>query len=158
MRSRLKSALGWLGVSILSIVITVAMVAGWGLIAHGSVYALPALAQGQEVFAQPASITLGDLEVGRRYQVTFTLTNLRSEAVMVNGMRTDCTCVSANDWPLEIPPRGRHQIQLWVQPKKFQAGQPLSQTADLYLSVPGPPISITMLGTVARMNPVAMTP
>jgi len=164
MTPRWKSALGWVAVSVISPIIAAVLVAGWGLLAYGSVYALPALAQGKVVYAQPALRSLGELQAGRRYKVAFTVRNLSNQPVSVNGMRTNCGCISAaDDFPLEIPPHGQRPLRLWVQPVPSQAGQTIFQTALLHLSVPSPRVILSVRGTVSEPSSdsdsdVTMTP
>ncbi|HEX8203948.1 MAG TPA: hypothetical protein VF590_25965 [Isosphaeraceae bacterium] len=136
----------------MSAAVATVLVAGLGLAVFGSARALPALWRGRVLLADPDVVSVGELRVGRRDQVSFLLTNLGARPVRVNGLRASCTCVSADALPLEIPARGRRPLRLWVHPLEEQAGTPYSQSVDLYLSVPGPRVSLTVRGTVAKQT------
>lgn len=156
MKKLLRTAIGWIAFPALSIALALALIAGWGQLFYGSAYALPAIAKGKVVIAEPGTRSIGVLEAGGRYQADFTLTNLTSGPILVNGARANCTCVVADKLPLEIPAHGRQSFRLAVSPAKAQAGQPFSQSVNLYLSVPSPQVTLTVLGTVAGGDPSSL--
>lgn len=151
MISRIRSLYAWFAYGSASILAAVLLIAAWGLVAHGSALAIPALAQGYTVLASPTTKEMGILEACGRYVAGFELINLGSRSVVVNGIRTSCTCVSTDvRLPLEIPARGRKPLRLWVQPREAQAGKALAQSVELILSAPGSRTTLSVAGTVKR--------
>jgi len=128
------------------------MVAGFGALVYGSAYAIPALAEGKTVIADSSAVTAGNLRVGNREIVSFALINLASRPVTINGMGATCTCVQTDQLPMEIPPRSRRALRLWVRPLAAQAGKPFAQNITLYLSTPGDPVSVLVQGTVLKQT------
>ena len=152
MPRRSRPALKWIAISVASVATAAALVAGVGLVGFGSIYAVPALARGQVVMANPGVLRLGTIDAGRSTEAAFTLINFGPEPVTVNGMQSSCTCVGAEDLPLDIPPRGHRRFRLRVSPFPAQAGQPFSQAVGLYLRIPGPRPLLTVRGTVANQS------
>jgi len=137
----------------LSLALVVSLIGIWGWLAFGSPYAIPALARRQVVIARPGVIAVGQIEAGRQYRYAVDLINLSTKPVTVNGYQSPCTCVSvAEDLPVGLPASGRRRISVSVKPTMSQAGKPLVQTIDLYLSVPSARTSISVEGTVARLT------
>jgi len=149
----LKSAVTWVSSMALSLALVVSLIGIWGWLAFGSPYAIPALARRQVVIARPGVIAVGQIEAGRQYRYAVDLINLSTKPVTVNGYQSPCTCVSvAEDLPVGLPASGRRRISVSVKPTMSQAGKPLVQTIDLYLSVPSARTSISVEGTVARLT------
>lgn len=71
----------------------------------GSWGAFVALARGESVLIEPATLTL-DLKPNSEHEFVFTVRNLRSEPVQIVGARTGCTCVTTQTMPLELPAYG----------------------------------------------------
>ena len=148
----LKPLVAWCCCLAVSGAAVVLLIGTWGLLAYGSPYAIPALARRHVVMVRPGVIALGELEAGHRYEAVFDLINLSSSTVMVNGYQSKCTCLAmADDLPLDIPPSGCRRVSLSITPALSQAGKPLVQSIDLYLSVPSARTSIGVEGTVARL-------
>ena len=64
-------------------------------------------------------------------------------------MGADCTCVRIQDLPFRIASNGRRPFSVVVTPNPAQAGKRFDKTIVLYLSVPGPPVTLTIQGRVA---------
>ena len=113
----------------------------------------PGLTRRQFVIVRPGVISVSEIEVGRRYTVAVELINLSASPVTVNGYRSDCTCISvAESLPAELPARGRRSFPIAIAAKTWQAGRPLKQSIELYLSVLGARTSISVEGTVAPLT------
>ncbi len=83
-------------------------VVGW--LAFGSPRAVPALALGRVVIAEPEVVRLGRLELGSRHWAVVDLVNLIASPIAMVGYRSDCTCASIlSGLPLDLPPRSRRQ-------------------------------------------------
>lgn len=150
---KLNAVATWSCSLALSLGIVVSLIAGWGWLAYGSASAIPALVKGQAVLVQPAVAAVGRIEPARRYRTSVELINLTGAPVTVNGYHSACTCLSmADDTPLELQASSRRRVWLLVAPSADQAGKPLSQQIDLYLSVPSAPTSIGVRATVARLT------
>jgi hypothetical protein len=148
----LKSAVTWVAALALSLVLVVLSIAARGWLAYGSPYAIPALARRQVVIARPGVIPAGQLYVDRQYRFAVDLINLSTKPVTVNGYQSKCTCVSvAESLPVGLPASGLRRISISVSPKMSQAGKPLAESIELYLSVPSAQTSISVEGTVARL-------
>lgn len=151
--SKLKPVATWVLCMALSLVAVASLIAAWGRLAYGSVGAIPAIVRGQAVLVQPPVAAVGQIEPTRRYKASVDLINLTSVPVTVTGYHSACTCLSlADDTPLELAASSRRRVSLLVAPTVAQAGRPLSQQIDLYLSVPSAPTSIGVKGTVARLT------
>jgi hypothetical protein len=149
----LKNAAAWVSSLVVSLGVAAVLIGTWGWLAYGSPYAIPALARRQVVIARPAVISVGEIEAGRQYRVAVDLINLGTKPVTVNGYHSACTCVSlADDLPLDLPASGRRRVSLLIAPSTTQAGKPIAQSIDLYLSVPTARTSIGVGGTVARLT------
>ncbi len=149
MKSQLRTISVWGAYRTASALAAVALIAAWGMVGYGSVFAIPAIAQGQVVLARPATKPMGTLVAGRRYEAEFELINLASRSVMINGIRASCACVFADNLPVQVPAGGHLPVRLWVQPRAAQVGQSFAQSVDLILSVPGSRTTLTVVGTVA---------
>ena len=152
MNEPLRKIAVWVGCSLISIAIALAMIAGWGHFAYGSARAFPAIVRGQHFIAEPSVINAGALRPGTRQQVEIELTSLSSQAIAIIGMRSNCTCVQADEFPFELPSGDRRKFRLWVRPLEKQAGTTFSQSIDLYPGTPGPPVVVTVKGTVSKQS------
>ncbi len=151
--AKLKSSVTWVSALALSLALVVGMISTWGWAVYGSPWAIPALARRQVVIVRPGVVSVGRVEVGRRYAVAVELINLSGTSVTVTGYQSDCTCVSVEeDLPLDLPAYARRNLPLVIAPKARQAGGPFAQSIGLYLSVPGVRPSISVAGTVAPIT------
>ena len=152
-------AIAWALGLLLSVVLVLCFIATWGHLAFGSIYAVPALARGEVVVIRPKLVSVGEVQVDQRSNVVFTVINLHSQSIVITGLYCGCTCVSGEDeLPLEIPAHGRRSLRFLISPTDSQAGTQLSQTIQIYLSVLGPPISVTVSGTVAKLATEVLVP
>jgi len=149
MKSHGRTLVLWFAYALASSALAVGTVAVTGLLFFGTAWAFPTLAQGKPLLLEPGTVDAGTLQPGRSVKVAYRLTNLTPRAVFVNGLQSNCTCVSADALPMEIPPHSRRSLMLWVRPVDEQAGKSFAQSADLYLSVPSPQMRLTVVGTVA---------
>jgi len=149
----LKSAVTWVSSLALSLALVVSLIGVWGWLAYGSPYAIPALARRQVVIVRPGVIAVGQIEAGHQYRYDVELINLSTKPVTVNGYQSRCTCFSvAENLPVGLPASGRRRITVSVNPRASQAGKPLAESIELYLSVPSARTSISVEGTVARLT------
>lgn len=150
MRSRVQRLSAWFVIIFSSFFLAVVMTAGCGYFAYGSVYALPALAQGKVVIAEKSSVKDLILFIGERQQVAFNLINLSSRTVTINGMRANCTCIQAEEIPLNLPPNAKRTFRVWVKPIEDQAGKKYTQSIELYLSATNSCVLLTVDGVVSK--------
>jgi hypothetical protein len=149
----LRSAVTWVSSLALSLAVVVSVIGFWGWLGYGSPYAIPALARRQVVIARPGVIAVGQIEPGRQYRFAVDLINLSTKPVTVNGYQSRCTCVSvAENLPVGLPASGRRRISVSVNPTTSQAGKPLAESIELYLSVPSARTAISVEGAVTRLT------
>jgi len=87
MSTRFRAVAVWVAGGALSVVTATAIVAVFGWLVYGSIHAVPALAAGRTVISDPSAVWAGDLHVGERKPVSFSLINLDSRplAIIWNG-------------------------------------------------------------------------
>ena len=150
MSTRFRAVAVWVAGGALSVVTATAIVAVFGWLVYGSIHAVPALAAGRTVISDPSAVWAGDLHVGERKPVSFSLINLDSRPLAIIGMGANCTCVQVDQIPLEIPPRSTRSVRVWVSPLSSQAEMPFLQKINLYTSTEDCSISIIVRGKVLR--------
>lgn len=91
-------------VTALMTVAVLAILAGWARYQFGSVGHALAYARGERLYVDEPVKSLGEVEAGRLYHVTFRLCNDSDRPVRIVGFRSSCGCTTASDLPMTIPP------------------------------------------------------
>jgi hypothetical protein len=86
--------------------------AGGGWLAYGSPAAALAQLTGQVGEVSPRVVHLGDQEVGTLFTYPVEVVNYSSEPLPITGGSATCSCLTWQDLPVTVPPRGRLTIAI----------------------------------------------
>lgn len=109
--------------------------------------------EGYAVTADQFAKTLKIDRPGATANVAFQIQNLTNERVCIVGLETSCSCLSATELPLEIPPRQGRSLTFAIKSNTLWAGKQVTQHARLLLDVPSPSIQLEINTQVAAPDP-----
>lgn len=89
---------------------------------YGSVGVAVGRAWGKVVAAEPTIAAIGTGLPGERIDGTVQLVNYSERPVRIIGGVSDCSCVATRDLPATIPPRGRIDLRIAVNPGHAPGG------------------------------------
>lgn len=121
----------------------------WSKLEYGSATALLQLANGKRVYANTTHRELGPLDLGDIKEVSFLLTNLHDEPVLIMGAVTNCGCIVAEEMPLELPARSTRAITFRISPFRGDDDRRFSYWMDLKMNVPNPQIRLKVSGELS---------
>ena len=109
-----KRPVSWNAVTLVMINVMLAGLLVWAWARFGSVQTAFGYANGHRLFVDAASKSLGVVDAGRVYPISFTLKNVSNHSVKVIGAKTSCSCVATDDLPMTVHPHSEQAIVLKV--------------------------------------------
>jgi hypothetical protein len=131
-----------------SVLVVILLCAGVGLFFFGSARAIPALLRNELLLVEPVTVDLGQLTPNESVATHFSVTNLTSKAVVINGIKSSCVCLSSESTPFTIPPHSSRKLVLSVRPVPAQVGKAYKQNVQLFPNIVGLCPVITVTGKV----------
>jgi Protein of unknown function (DUF1573) len=120
----------WLRGSLLGSMVIVLLLVALSYWSFGSPSYSLAYIGGQRVAASPSVYDLGTGREGETRRAVFNVRNLGARPVVITGMQTSCTCITAGSFPISLDPGTAEDIAFSV---RFSAeGTALSQPIILY--------------------------
>lgn len=118
----------------------------------GSFPAAIAYLAGDRLLVDASSKTVGDVAIGERASVAFTLCNRSAAPVTILGVKTSCTCTATGDLPMTLPPSSSRTLAVTYSPRPSAKPGQVLETMQLFTDSRAQP---TMpLAIVGRVGPV----
>lgn len=92
--------------------------------------------RGVRVVLGPEVVSIGTAPAGETRQVTFRIRNLSSKSVTIIGATQTCTCVTADDLPITLPPRTGHDLRVAIH-VEGKPSERIAQDVSYFTNSPG---------------------
>jgi hypothetical protein len=69
---------------------------------------------GERLLVDPATCSFGSAPRGEEREMHATVRNKTDRTVRILGARTNCTCMTTDEFPVSIEPGGRHDLAIRV--------------------------------------------
>jgi Protein of unknown function (DUF1573) len=154
-----KKPLSWTVLTLIITSIGLGSIAAVAIYVFGSIGSALAYFRGDRLIADAYTRSVGTVSAGEQHAVFFKIRNMSNQAVKIVGADSSCTCVVADQLPVNVPPHGVFRLRIGVHPKKSQPGQ-IAEHVSLITDLESQQrLNLKISGrTVARSGPSTAKP